>query len=45
MMEHIIDEEQKTPEIRALGEDDESDKSDKEDNEAAPLSEEELKQA
>jgi len=41
MMEHIIDEEQKTPEIRALGEDDE----DEEDDEVAPLSEEELKQA
>jgi len=39
MME--LDEEQKTPEIRTLGEDDE----DEEDNEAAPLSEEELKQA
>jgi len=35
MMEHIIDEEQKTLEICTLGEDDE----------AAPLSEEELKQA
>jgi len=32
MMEHIIDEEQKTPEIRDLGKDDE------EDDEAAPLS-------
>jgi len=41
MMEHIIDEEQKTPEIFALGEDDE----DEEDDEAVPLSEEELKQA
>jgi len=41
MMEHIIDEEQKTPEICALGKDDE----DEEDDEAVPLSEEELKQA
>jgi len=45
MMEHmpnkLDNEEQKTPEIRALGEDDE----DEEDDEAAPLSEEELKQA
>jgi len=40
MMEHIIDEEQKTPEICALGKDDED-----EDDEVAPLSEEELKQA
>jgi hypothetical protein len=41
MMEHIIDEEQKTPEICPLGKDDE----DEEDYEAAPLSKEELKQA
>jgi len=43
MMEHIIDEEQKTPEIRTLGKDDEDDEED--DDEVAPLSEEELKQA
>jgi len=41
MMEHIVDEEQKTLEIHTLGKDDE----DEEDDEEAPLSEEELKQA
>jgi len=42
MMEHIIDEEQKTPEICTLGKDDDEDE---EDYEVAPLSKEELKQA